>query len=224
MRNIAFGILIFFGIQAFAQKKPFENVSLDAFLTETQYFSDNPKMLEFVWWLPREFWGVSYAQDSTVSEEDYKELLKMFQNFELFAVTQGEIGHFGGVTYYSREDVIDNLTIHYRGENLMVASEEEISSDFSNFIMIMQPMIANMLGQMGSNIHFILFKSIRGNEVLPINPLDSKNLEITLSEFNKTIELPLSSLLLEKRCPNDDKLYSGKWNYCPIHGENLILN
>ena len=104
----------------------------------------------------------------------------------------------------------------------MTVPEDEISADFTNFLMIIQPMIGNMLGQMGNNIHFVLFKSIRGNEVLPINPLKEDVLSIKLGSFENKIELPLSSLLMEKKCPEDQLLYSGKWNFCPLHGKKLM--
>ena len=31
----------------------------------------------------------------------------------------------------------------------------------------------------------------------------------------------MSSLISEKRCPEDDELMNGTWNYCPIHGDKL---
>ncbi len=222
MKNILIALFVLCGIRGFSQEKDIRDVSIDGMLNETQFSSDNPKMMEFVWWLPREFWEASYAQDPTSSEADYEELNKMFQDFELFGIIQGEIGHFGGITYYTKDTILKNLNIQYKGENLMVVSEEEISADFLNFLMIMQPMLGNMLGQMGNNIHFVLLKSIRGNEVLPINPLKSDELTIKLGDFEKVIDLPLSSLLMEKKCPEDEKLYSGKWTYCPIHGKKLI--
>ncbi|KJJ37640.1 hypothetical protein [Aequorivita vladivostokensis] len=222
MKNILIALFVLCGIPGFSQEKDIKDVSIDGMLNETQFSSDNPKMMEFVWWLPREFWEASYAQDPTSSEADYEELNKMFQDFELFGIIQGEIGHFGGITYYTKDTILKNLNIQYKGENLMVVSEEEISADFLNFLMIMQPMLGNMLGQMGNNIHFVLLKSIRGNEVLPINPLKSDELTIKLGDFEKVIDLPLSSLLMEKKCPEDEKLYSGKWTYCPIHGKKLI--
>lgn len=222
MRVTIFLVFALFFLVGFSQEKDLKNVSIDALLSETQYSNDTSEMIEFVWWLPREFWAASYAQDPTSSKEDFEALNSMFGDFELFGIIQGEIGHFGGITYYSKETVLQNLTVNYKGENLMIVPENEISADFMNFLMIMQPMIGNMLGQMGNNIHFILLKSIRGNEVLPIDPLKGSNLSIKLGDFEKIIELPLSSLLKEKKCPEDKKLYSGKWVYCPLHGKKLV--
>jgi len=222
MRKIIFIIFICLPILGFSQGKESEKVSLDALLNDTQFSSDNPQMLEFVWWLPRKFWEVSYAQDPTSSREDFMELNKIFEDYELFGVVRGEVGHFGGITYHSEESILKELVVHYKGENLMVVPKDEISADFTNFFMIIQPMLGNMLGQMGNNIHFILYKSIRGNEVLPINPVGNGLLTVKLGDFERTVDLPLNSLLLEKKCSEDGKLYSGKYIFCPIHGKKLM--
>ncbi|QQX77315.1 MULTISPECIES: hypothetical protein [Aequorivita] len=222
MKKNLFLLAILICLQSFSQEKDKKNVSLDALLSDTQFSSDNPEMLEFVWWLPREFWEVSYAQDPTSSEEEFKELNNIFGDYELFGVIRGNIGHFGGITYHTEEAILKELTVHYKGENLMVVPEDEISADFMNFFMIIQPMIGNMLGQMGNNIHFVLYKSIRGNEVLPVDPLGNGELTIKLGDFERTVDLPLNSLLLEKKCNEDGKLYSGKYIFCPIHGKKLV--
>jgi len=222
MRKILFILSVFLFAQAYSQEKDKKLVSLDALLSETQFSSDAPKMLDFVWWLPREFWAVSNAQDPTSSEKDFIELNNLFEDYELFGIIRGDVGNFGGITYHPREAILKELTVNYKGENLIVVPEEEISADLLNFFMIMQPMLGNMLGQMGNNMHFILFKSIRGSEVLPINPLQNEILTINLGDYERTVDLPLNSLLIEKKCPEDGKLYSGKYIFCPIHGKKLI--
>ena len=223
MRNFIFFIIsLFLPLLGFSQAKENEQVSLDALLNDTQFSSDNTQMFEFIWWLPRKFWEVSYAQDPTSSKEDFMELNEIFEDYELFGVVKGDIGHFGGITYYPEEAILKELVINYKGENLIIVPKEEISADFSNFFMIIQPMLGNMLGQMGNNIHFVLYKSIRGNEVLPVDPLGSGVLTIKLGDFERTVDLPLNSLLLEKKCNEDGKLYSGKYIFCPIHGKKLV--
>lgn len=120
MKNILIALFVLCGIPGFSQEKDIKDVSIDGMLNETQFSSDNPKMMEFVWWLPREFWEASYAQDPTSSEADYEELNKMFQDFELFGIIQGEIGHFGGITYYTKDTILKNLNIQYKEDRKSV--------------------------------------------------------------------------------------------------------
>ena len=46
--------------------------------------------------------------------------------------------------------------------------------------------------------------------------------KVRVGDFKTKIEFPLASLLLEKKCPEDQKLYNGKWSFCPYHGKELI--
>ena len=43
-------------------------VDLNALTQETQKMSQKADEVTFVWWIPEEFWQVSFAQDPTVTE------------------------------------------------------------------------------------------------------------------------------------------------------------
>jgi hypothetical protein len=209
---------------AFGQAKNPGDVSLDALLTDTQYSSDNQDYLEMVWWLPTVFWEVSFAQDPSTSKADGQAVIDLFQGYELFAVVKGEIGAFGGITYTTLDDIKGMLSVTYEGQKLTMVDDKDISPDLTNFLLIIRPMMSNMLGSMGENLHFIFVEHSAKNTVLPIDPLSSSSLEIELEAFKPAISLPLNSLLLEKQCPVDEKWHSGKWSYCPFHGSELKSN
>ena len=87
---------------------------------------------------------------------------------------------------------------------------------------MMKPMVVNMFGPMGENMHFVFFENNNKSTVLPIDPKSSETVTFTLGTYVKEVTLPLNSMLLEKKCPIDKSLHSGKWSYCPFHGEKLI--
>ena len=45
-----------------AQNKKFEEVSIDEFMTETQYGSDTSDTIDLIWWIPTEYWNVVFSQ------------------------------------------------------------------------------------------------------------------------------------------------------------------
>ena len=221
MKNTFLLVLIFFSIVVFSQEKDLKKVSIDALLTETQFSNDHPDAMELIWWIPTEFWEISFLQDNSSSQEDINALKAMFDGYELFAVVKGKIGYFGGITYEPLEVILNELEVTYKNKTLEQVKKDKIPSDLLNFLSAMQPMMANMFGSMGENMHFVLMQDNPAKSVLPINAIGEDNLTIKLAEFTQEVDLPLSKLLKEKVCPIDKELHSGKWQYCPFHGNEL---
>lgn len=205
----------------FSQAKPIKNVSFDHFTTETQFSSDNMDFLEMIWWLPTEFWKIIYANDPTFGQEEVDEIVSLVDNYVLAIVIKGRIGLFGGVNYQSFEDLKLHVQAKYKNEQLQMVENSNLDTDLQNLLSIMKPIMANMLGNMGQNLHFFVFESPKNKKVLPVNALSNDLLEFSMDGFRADANLPLSSLLLEKVCPEDKALLNGKWNFCPFHGKKL---
>lgn len=201
------------------QSKTPQEVGFDALLTETQFSSDSADTLEMVWWLPAAFWEVSFAQDNTTTEEDIAMVQQLLDGYEMFAVVQGDLGYFGGVTYKPLEEIKKSFSVTFRGSEIPFAAESSVPADLVNFVSIIKPMMKNMLGPLGENVHVVLLEV---GEQYVIDPLGDEPFSVKLGNLDVNVDLPLSSLLVEKKCPVDQKLLSGKWSYCPIHGEKLV--
>ncbi|MAP53809.1 hypothetical protein [Altibacter sp.] len=204
-----------------AQQKAYENVSLDALMVETQFSSEDPDAMDMIWWIPFDFWAASFSQDPSVSAADIEVIEELFEGYELFAVIKGKIGYFGGVTYEPLPEIIEQFKVFYKDQPLLIKDPKEIEPDLMNFVAMIQPMMANMFGDMGKNMHFIFMRNNNVTPVLPIDPLSKDTLRIELGSFHREVDLPLSSLLKEKMCPVDKQRLSGKWSYCPFHGREL---
>lgn len=210
-------IILFITISSFSQIKDFKNVNIDDLIEELQVMR-NSNDIEMVWWMPKEYWEVIFAQDETVNEREAKEIMSLLEDYTYVIIIKGKVGLFGGITYASKEDIINQTKIYYNGDMLKMIPENKTPSDLLNFVGIMKPMMKNMLGQMGENMQFLIFENDKKN---PVNPLKKGTFSYQLSDFEGDIDLPVSSFLLEKQCSEDNKLYNGKWNYCPFHGTQL---
>lgn len=210
-----------FSLQCFAQKKALNQVSIDAFISETQYSSDNPDNIEMIWWLPTEYWNVVFSQDQTTSKADQDAIISMLKDFVVVVAIKGKVGMFGGITYETKEHIKAIINVSYKKEKLAMVSEDNIEPDMLNFLSIIKPMMKNMIGPMGENMQFFLFQAPKNNELLPIDPYSNNELTFALGDFEKDAELPLSCLLEEKICSEDNKTWNGKYNFCPIHGSEL---
>jgi len=86
-------------------------VDLNVLIQETQKMSQKADEMTFVWWIPEEFWQVSFAEDPTATEAQSEEFIKVLQPYTLIAVVDGKVGAFGGVTYSSEADIRANINI-----------------------------------------------------------------------------------------------------------------
>jgi len=215
--------LIFIGITTvtYSQNKELNKVSIDKLTSETQFSSDNMDYIEMFWWLPTEFWKVVFEQDATIDPAEINEIIDLVNDYAIVVVAKGKIGMFGGVKYESAEDLKMHTQVHYKNELLQIVESENLPTDLNGLFSLMKPMLSNMMGNMGENLHFFAFQNPKGKKVLPINAYEEGELFFEMDGFSAGVDLPLSSLLEEKTCPVDKKSHNGKWIYCPFHGNKL---
>lgn len=214
-------ILLFCGWWSFAFAQERE-VDINTLVQETQKLTQAADELTMVWWIPEEYWQVSFAQDSNMTAAQTEEFIKILRPYVLIVAVDGKVGAFGGVTYKSETvirdsiQLIDNQGTHYR-----VLSDEKIDVDAKNFLSMMKPVFANMLGPMGQNMHFFLFqsKNEKGQNIAEAKKEGSFSVKLDEKLFKW--RLPLDSLLPPKTCPVCAEKMSGAWRYCPWDGARL---
>jgi len=202
----------------FSQVKDFKDVVLDDLINDTQYSNDSSDDIEILWWLPTEYWQVVFAQDEMTSASEAQMLVELLEEYTIIIVIKGKVGLFGGVSFAQRSEIEDLISVSYNDTKLSLTNEDKLEPDFVNFISMIKPIMKNIMGPMGENMQIFVFEN-RHKDV--INAKENGTVKMTLGEFNKDIDLPLSSLLMQKVCPTDKKLLNGIWTYCPFHGTEL---
>ncbi len=213
---------LFSFIKLSSQAKPFELVNSDTFISETQFSSDKINHIEMFWWLPTEFWKIIYSNDPLINQNQIDEIVNIVDDYLILAVIKGKIGMFGGVNYESYNDLKSHIQVKYKNEFLNRVESSFLSMELNAMISMFKPILSNMLGNMGENLHFFVFDNPKNNKLLPVDPLSYNDLMFLMDSFSVNVDLPLSSLLLEKICPEDKAKLNGKWIYCPFHGSRLI--
>ena len=178
--------------------------------------------MTLVWWIPEEFWWVSSAQDPTVTKAQTENLINVLRPYTLIIIVDGKIGPFGGVTYKPEAEIRAGVQIKDSQENYYrPLNEDKINADAKNFLSIMKPIFANMLGPMGQNMHFFFFpaESKNGNKIAEAKKEGAFSVKLREREFRW--RLPLGSLLPPKTCPGCKEKCSGAWNFCPWCGTKL---
>ena len=224
MKN--FRHLIFTGIFVIAINVSAQDfkVSINKLTEETQQLSEAPDNLKLVWWIPIEFWETVLQENKTMTDDQVNEILQVFQQYTLLATLNGTINDFGDITYVTREKNFKTLEIvDTHNKSFFPLKEDTIDKKTLDVILFMKPVLANMLGKVGENMHFFLFQKKDNPLERIINPKKEGRFSVKFDGEEFHWQLPLPSLVKPKKCPVDNKLMNGTWKYCPHHGKELVL-
>lgn len=204
---------------SFAQDR---KVDINALTQETQKMSQSANEMTLIWWIPEEFWRVSFEKDPNMTASQIEEFLKVLRPYMLIVAVDGKMGAFGGVSYKPKATIQNSIQmIDREGTHYRPLSDENIDADTKNFLSMMKPVFVNMLGPLGQNMHFFLFppKNKKGQDVAVAKREGAFSVKLDKREFKW--RLPLGSLLPPKVCPVDGEKMNGAWKFCPWHGVEL---
>lgn len=203
----------------FAGKK---KVDVNALVSETQKMTQSVDEMKLIWWIPEEFWRVSFEQDPNMTKAQTENFLKILRPYTLIVAVDGAIGPMGGVTYKHKSSIKNSIKLKdQKGNFYRPLTDSQIDADTKNFLTMMKPVFVNLLGPLGQNMHFFLFpaKDVRGELVANAKKEGGFSVMLAAQEFKW--RLPLASILPVKICPVDGEELSGSFKYCPYHGVRL---
>jgi hypothetical protein len=197
-------------------------VDLNNLIQETQQRSDKADEMTFVWWIPEEYWQVSFAQNPAMTQGQAEEFIKVFRPYTLILVVDAKVGTFGTPTYKSEAEIRNSIKLKDSQGNLYPPlSEAEVSVNTKNVLAMMKPMWTNTLGAMGQNMYFFLFLAQNKDGQGIAEAKKEGTFAVMLDEREFRWKLPLKSLLPSKICPTCNEKLSGAYKFCPWDGAKL---
>jgi hypothetical protein len=199
-----------------------EELDIAAVTAETQQVRQDRDRTTIVWWIPAEFWKASLAQTPGITAEQTEDLLKVLRPYTVVAVLDMRVGPFGGATYQPEDWLRANTRlVDAKGRRYAPKLDEDIDADTQNLLQAIKPVLVNLLGSMGQNMHFFLFPSETpaGDMIASATKKGELKVEIGTKEF--TWRLPLDCVLPAKSCASCDRDCKGSWKFCPWCGTAL---
>ena len=83
---------------SFAQDR---KVDINILMQETQKMGQSPEEMTLVWWIPEDFWRISFQQNPNLTAAQTEEFLKVLRPYIIIVAADGKVGSFGGITYKS---------------------------------------------------------------------------------------------------------------------------
>lgn len=193
-----------------------------ALIQEGQKMIQTNHTMTLVWWIPEEFWRASALQNRELTPARVEDVVDVFRPYTLVAVVKSKMGPFGGTTYESASALRESVTILGKdGVRYRPLSEGDVNADTKNFLKMMQPMFASMLGPLGENFHIFVFpaKDKKGKRIA--NAKEEGSLRVDVSDLVFRWRLPLSSALPLKVCSKCNETLSGAFKFCPYDATPL---
>lgn len=213
-----------------AEKKPLQSIDIDELIKETQvsFKTQNTHHAALVWWIPLEFWNVSFDKDVTLSDQQKKTMIDALSGISLLAVVQADISTLGSFQYYTKEEIEQNMSISVTavdGKQQRLEPMQKINPDLEILLSTMKPIFGAAMGNMGTNMSFYVLNDRAPANSRLIDPYQEGVINIQLAmktneRIASAIELPLNSFFVPRKCPNGKDAHVS-WKYCPWTGTKL---
>jgi len=212
-------VLIAFSLSGIAQNS---DPDYKTFLKQTQLTNTENGAIDVVWWIPLEFWEIALKRNEDISEAQLTDFLEVLKPYVMFAVVKGESGEFGDFTFSPFETFEGKVTaISTFGKTEDPIAFEDLSVSVQTLITMVKPILKSAMGQMGENMHFFVFED-QPKKKRNFDPLAEGEISLQVIDTKYSWPTPVEALLPLKLCPIDAAEWNGAWNYCPIHGNELV--
>jgi hypothetical protein len=222
-RAFAAAVLALLCAPTFAASAPLapDKVRIDQLLGETQKTSPSTDTLDIVWWIPPQFWQSVLTDDAT-DPAVREEITELFGGYTVFAVAYGKLGTFGASGFLDEDALRNELElVDMHGGSHAPLSQEDVDERFGVMVQMMKPVLANLIGQLGSNIHFIAFPAKDADGRRVVDPYAEGRMVVQLKDHAYAFRLPLGSLLSPKRDAGAGEIFPGSYDYNPYTGAKL---
>ena len=174
----------------------------------------------YSYWLPFEFWEAITRGNPQVTEEELQEMQDDLDGYLILAVLEIDLSKSPVSYSYSEELRAATKVENPTGVDLEQLNIFDLPHSTYLRIMSFETVVSRMFGEIGNYLEFVVFDISEHEELF--NPVREGEFSIKINGLEATYSYPLGFLVPKKFCPITKTSYKGTWNYCPIHGEELI--
>ncbi len=196
--------------------------NIQKIVQETQRFRQSKNEIDMVWWIPKEYWEVSLRDDARITPEAQKEFIAVIDRYLVLAVLEGKIGIGASLTGTPKEELQQKTSVLVQGQKLQPLAEAELSADARNFFQMMRPILAQVLGQFGQGMQFIVFEGRDAKGERYADPAREGFFTVNIGEKEFRWRLPLGCFLPPRFDAKTGEEFPGNYLYSPFTGAKLV--
>ena len=127
-------------------------------------------------------------------------MLAQFEKYTMIATIDGDIDADGNIQYVSEAAIFNTLSVVDNAQQeFSPLTEDQIDLDTKRLITIMKPVLANMLGKLGENMHFFLFQRIDDPLHKIVNPKNEEKFAVKLRDEKFEWQLPIRIIIDDRK-------------------------
>jgi hypothetical protein len=202
-----------------------DNTSITTLVEQTQLKSTQDGKITMMWWIPYQYWKISGKNSPSFQRELLNEWSQKFKDYLVIAVLDAKVSKYTGTfTFMDKEQIADSIYVRLDdGKKIFPLKEDKIDEDIRDLLNRLPSTLGNSMGELGRNLHFFVFNNRDKNNNLIVDVDKKMKLESGWTHINNfTLRLPLDLAVPPKFCPVDREKLSGKFDYCPYHGAQLV--
>jgi len=201
---------------------PLKDVRLDQVAQDTQRTHMGDDTMELVWVIPPVYWHVSAAQQQGLSDADRKQFISQLDDYLLVAMVRGKVG-MAGIDAFAGSDTLfgDMRFLDTAGTVHAPMAPSSIPAPLKNLLAILRPVMANMLGPMGDNMHFAVFHARDAKGKPLFDPAADGRVQVRTALDTYTFRTPLGSLLPPRQDASTGESFPGDYLFNPYTGGAL---
>ncbi len=188
-------------------------------IQDTQRISGDSDQITMVWWMPQAFWDANLTA-SGVSPEEKAQVLKVLQDYTLFALLHAKVGTSGLADVSSTADLLKNSRFEVGGQTVAPLSPASLPPVTTRLLDQLQPGLARSMGPIGQNMQIVAYPSTKGGRPL-FNPKAQGLFQYTLYGRTYFWRLPLASLVPPKIDRGTHEEFPGNFEFNPYTGARL---
>jgi hypothetical protein len=184
--------------------------------------------VRLVWWLPLEYWRVSLSRGRSPRLAELEQIEAALRPYTVVAAFDGQIGAMGVVRWSSLEKLGEEIRLLDGASApptplapLAPLPRSSVDATALEVVDSLRPVFANILGELGENLHFYFFPGRDAQGAPRIRPLEEGQFTVQIGADAYPYRLPIGALLPPKACPVDGERWSGAYRFCPRHGKPL---
>lgn len=207
-----------------AKQLPFAQVKLNDLIRDTQRqdAGTDSKRFEFLWWMPREYWEVSLAQQTNLESSAREKILDTLGDYDIVAVAQGTIAEDLQFRFSDEPTIRDSIRLfNPKAQALTPLREDDVPPAVASMLAAIKPILSSNLGPMGKSMYFMVFPGLDRQGLRLIDPLANGHIRIETQANSYNFRLPLGSLLPGKTDPTTGDAFPGDYLYNPYTGSAL---
>jgi hypothetical protein len=209
---------LFLSASAMAEYKP----DPEALIKDLQRVTRSHDRMTMVLWLPSEFWRASLESEGKMTPQSVDRFVKELEPYVVVAVADGQMGILASVNFAAPESLRSAVTIEVsEGKLFSALPDSEISPGVRNLTQMVQPVLGNMMGALGTHVAFLVFPGIDKGGHPTVEPSKEGTFVVHVGTVAMHYKLPLGSLLPPMIDAKSGETFPGNYHFNPFTGVKL---